>query len=193
MDILFDLLKSNGGAFAIVLSLLAVAVWAVNRVSVFGVKIHYIDKIDAKIDAIKDDISVIKASIELTRQSKNQFAKSKSPVTLTDAGIEISRDLEIPRMVEEQWISIEAYLEKLLKESHSNPNPYDVQQAAIAAGGKFLEWISKDQLDRIKRYAYDKGHDISQYDMPVGVHIRDYYFKRHNIALSDVDKHTPNK
>lgn len=193
MDILFDILRSNGGSFAVVLIILGAVVWAINRISVFGVKVLYIDKIDAKMDAMKDDISVIKAYIELTKQSKNQFTKSKSPVTLTDVGIEVSHDLEIPRLVEEYWTTIEAYLGKFLKESNSNSNPYDIQQAAIAVGGKFFGWISKDELDIIKRYAYDKGHNISQYDMLVGVHIRDSYFTRHNIALSDVDKHAPNK
>lgn len=185
MDFLINILKSSAGSLGFVFGLLAVAFWSVYKIAVFSVKIGFIDKLEAKIDAIKDDISAIRAQMELIKQSKNQFAKSKSPVALTAAGTEVSGDLEIPGLVEEYWSTIENELGKILKETDSAPNPYDIQQAAIAVGGKFFGFISRENSDHIKRYAYNKGHHISQYDMPVGVHIRDNYFKKHKIDLSE--------
>ena len=211
IEFLQNALKSPSGSFGFVFALLMLAFWVTYQVAKWTTKLKHVDKLDANVDKIKEDISTrlkhvdkleanvdkikediseIKAFITVFKETSNSFAKTKSPVALTDSGVKVANDLKIDDLVIKHWDAIHKDLSHVLK---NDGNPYDIQQESIAIGRKIEKYLDANELDMIKRYAFIQGHNLLMYDMLIGVIIRDMYFKKHNINVSDIDKHDPNK
>jgi len=182
--------KSPAGSFAFILALLMIAFWATHHISKWNTKLEHVNKLDGNVSLIKDDISTIKAFISVYGQNNNPFAQRNSPVSLTPAGVEVSKDLGIEDLIIRHWSEIQKDLSSALKQ---DCNPYDIQQEAINVASKMQKYFTASELDVIKRYAFQKGHSLTTYDLLIGIHIRDIYFKKNNINIDDVDKYDPNK
>ncbi len=187
-------LKSPFGGFAFVVGLLYSMCWSVYKVtrhvSEWHIKLSSVDKVEEKLDSIIKEMAFFNGFIKLYNEKNNQFAKAQSPMKLTDAGIRVHKDLDIKSIVISHWDKIE---EELKNELHMDCNPYDIQQASIKIASTIQKHLTQSEISSIKTYAFNNGHNLADYDMLIGIEIRDNYFKNHAIDLDEVDKHDPNK
>ncbi len=185
-----DALKSPGGSFAFIFAILVLAFWATYQISKWMTQLKHVEKLDENISAIKDDMATVKAFITVFREANNPFARSQSPMALTPQGLVVAEDLKIQDLILRHWEEIN---KDIVSAIDHDCNPYDIQQEAIVVAGKIQKYLTAPELDAIKRYAYKQGHTLNAYDLLIGVHIRDIYFKKNNIKIEDVDKYDPNR
>jgi hypothetical protein len=200
LQFLENALKSPFGNFAFVFALLMLAFWSVHHITKWDAKLQHVDKLESNVGKhldklegniahIKEDIAIIKAFITVFKESNNPFARSSSPVGLTEKGVEVAKDLDIKHLVDKHWLNI---LQDLMQSLKNDYNPYDIQQEAIRLGSKLEKYFTDKELDFIKKYAFRHGHNIASYDMIIGVHIRDKYFEINKIDIGEVDRFNPN-
>ena len=148
------------------------------------------DKSDLKIDSIKESILEIKAFISVFKENNNQFVARQSPVRLTEKGVEVSRDLNLEALINKHWLDIESSLISVLSK---DSNPYDIQKESFDIGSKISKFLDTEEVESIKTYAFKQGQNLANYDLLIGVCIRDMYFKKHAINIDDIDKFDPNQ
>lgn len=147
------------------------------------------EKFDTKIDLIKDSLSSIKATTDLLYQAHLSTVKSRSPVSLTDRGKEISAAISAELKVNNHWDDIKQEVEK-----KKPVNPYDIQTVAMDIARNCFEKIfTLQEQDDIKTYAFGIGLNLLEIYPILGVIIRDRIFKEQSIKVEDVDKHNPAK
>lgn len=190
---IMQILTSNGGAFAIVIALLLLAFWATKKVTTINVqhedRIKNFDKIDNAIDEIRRDIVYIKGTIDLFN-SKSDLAQSHSPLSLTEKGKNLAKDLNAELLVNENWKRIYDDLEKNI----SNKNAYDIQQYCIEiAAVEPSRFFCENDLTKIKQFAFQNGKTLQYYSIIFALIIRDRYFSEKAINIEEVDKCDPNK
>lgn len=183
-------LKSPAGSFGFVFAILMLAFWCVHYVSKWSTKLGSVDKLNTDLSGIKDDISIIKGFITVFREANNPFAKSQSPLSLTEIGKNVSVAIKAKDLVSLHWDEIEKDFQGLL---NKDCNPYDIQQSAISFSGKIFNYFTKSELNEMKLYAFREGHSLINYELLFAVHIRDIYFDKHGIHVSEVDKFDPTK
>jgi len=183
-------LKSPAGSFGFVFALLVLAFYATWQVSRWTAKLSHVDKLDGNIVSIKEDISTIKAFINVYQTSNNPFDRAQSPLSLTEKGVELAKDINVDALISNHWIAIEKDLSTALKK---DCNPYDIQQESINVANNISKYLTDKEMDSLKLYAYRNGHTITTYNLLIAVYIRDAYFKKHAIDLSEVDKYDPHK
>ncbi len=119
------------------------------------------------------------------------FIDTHSPLSLTQKGIEKSKELNIEEMIDKNWEQISNLIST---HSSSTTNPYDIQQLCLVECVVTpTDFLNENDLDVIKRDAYNTGSSLELYMQIVAVIIRDRYFKENNIDPSEVDIHDPNK
>ncbi len=106
-DFLKEILKSRSGSFGFMFSLGLFILWIAVKAGKIIERYKVIEKIEKNIDTIKNDLSQIKAFIELFKQNNNPFAKSKSPISLTELGDRVAEDLKVKRIINKNWSEIE--------------------------------------------------------------------------------------
>lgn len=145
------------------------------------------EKVDAKIDGIKEVLNSVKATTDLLYQTHITTVQRHSPISLTARGKEIATAIEAEVKVINHWDKIKTLLEK------KNPtNPYDIQTVAMDISRNCFEQIfTADEQNKIKTYAYQIGLNLLEIYPIFGVIIRDRYFKEKNIALEEIDLHDP--
>ncbi len=148
------------------------------------------DKLDTKIDGIKESILEIKAFITVFKESNNQFVQSKSPITLTEIGETVVKDLDLISILTKYWNKLENVL---LGNLENKSNLYVIQQESFSLGSKLTELLDENEIENIKTYAFNQGQNLANYDLMIGVCIRDIYFKKHNINIIDIEKFDPNQ
>lgn len=192
IDLIKDMLKSPAGSFGFIFALLVLAFfltyWITKQITKWETKLSHVDKLDSNITIIKEDMAIIKAFITVYNEMNNPFAKKNSPIQLTPKGEQVSKDLDINKILALHWNEIETDIEKALKQDY---NPYDIQQEAIVIASKIQDYLTNEEIEKMKIYAFKHGHNLTTYNLLIGVHIRDIYFKKHNINIEDVDKHGP--
>jgi Na+-transporting methylmalonyl-CoA/oxaloacetate decarboxylase gamma subunit len=205
LDFIREIFKSDAGSFGFVFAILMVVYYIIYYITKFTTKINTehdtfskrVNKMEENTDKIKENIIVIKGSVELIQRSLqnsniivNPYAQQRSPLRLTEDGGEMVKSVGIDRMIDENWTNIRSYMKKNL----STDNPYDIQQflmeQTVAYPGKF---INKDDLDRLKNIAYNKGYPLNVYLTVVALLIRDRYFSENNIDIEEIDKNDPQK
>ena len=148
------------------------------------------------IDEIRRDISNLKGTIDNMRvnlsvllNQKPPIAKSKSPISLTDEGVRISKELGADEIIEKNWYKISDDLQKNI----TNKNAYDIQKYCFDTVdlniGKF---ISDDDILQIKEYAFKDGSPLLYYSPIFAIKIRDRYFDETGININEVDNNVPN-
>jgi hypothetical protein len=196
MDFFWSILKSDAGSFGFVCGIFLAVCYAVHYITKFVTKINTehgmfykrIDSIENHIDQIKEDIILIRATMKIPLS--DSYTQSKSPVTLTEKGVEMAKKLDIERRVASNWEHIFQYIERNVKDK----NAYDIQQFCIErATVNLLEFFTEEDVRDIKLVAFKEGKSVESFGGLIGVIIRDAYFKAKEIRIDEVDKNDPKK
>jgi hypothetical protein len=205
MDFVREIFKSDAGSFGFVFAFLTVTGYAIHYITKFVTKISTehdlfskrINKMEDNTDKIKEDIIVIKGSVDLIQRSLqnnniivNPYAQQHSPVRVSDEGDKMVKRVGADRMIDENWTNICSYMKEYLK----SVNPYDIQQFLMEHAIAYPErFIDGENLDKLKILAYSEGYPLSAYLTVVAILIRDRYFLENNIDINEVDKNEPLK
>ena len=194
IELIKQCLQSPAGSFGFVFSLLILAFYLVHWITKKVTTINNshsglskaIEKIELNIDNIKSDLSYVKGSINiLNAHIPNPTIQSKSPISLTELGERLAKEMDLQDIIIRNWDKIYDYLDKNL----ISKNAYDIQQFCIDTASISLDkfFIDSD-IDNIKNFAFKNGNPLMYYGSMIGVMIRDAYFKQKGIDVSDVDK-----
>ncbi|MDR0437251.1 MAG: hypothetical protein LBH22_02990 [Bacteroidales bacterium] len=112
-----------------------------------------------------------------------------SPLSLSDLGKRIAKDLELNQMIGNNWEKILYYLDI---NNIASKNAYDIQQFCIETACISLDkFFDEHGIDKIKMYAYNNGNSLFYYGSMIGIMIRDVYFESKGIPVTAVDEHIP--
>jgi hypothetical protein len=191
--ILQKLIGELNGAVFTLLAILFVAFFVVYKfgsiVSKFGIFEDKNKDLDKTVGGIKDTLSSIKATTDLLYQAHLSTVRSQSPISLTQKGIDISKELGLDQKIANHWASIKDMIGK-----HSPSNPYDIQVACMEIARKYFDSIfSDEEKNEIKLYAFKTGQNLLEIYPIIGVIIRDQYLKEKGISVDEVDRHVPSK
>lgn len=195
MEMLKEILTSNGGAFGIVAAVLCAIGYLLIKFSEWRCKVEdalkKTEKVDDKIDTIMTDMHYIKGTLDLLKHGMpNSLTQAHSPVSLTAKGKEVAEQMRIEEMVAANWEKIESKIDAKV----SSKNAYDIQQFCIEHATVSLDqFFKQEDVAKIKMYAYENGQPLAFYGGMIGVIIRDRYFEVKNIPLEEVDQNDPNK
>lgn len=216
MEMLRDIITSNGGAFAVVFAVLWAVGYSLLKFSEWKIRAEDAtkkgDKLESKIETIMSDLSFIKgtldvvnASIESLNQanyiikgtlesirngSPSALTQAHSPISLTLKGQEVAKEMRIHDMIARNWEKIESAIDAKV----AFKNAYDIQQFCIEKAMVSLEtFFAQSDIDAIKMFAYNNGQPLAFYGSMIGVIIRDKYFEIKKIPIDKVDETDPNK
>jgi hypothetical protein len=205
LDFLREIFKSDAGSFGFVFAIFMVICYAIYYITKFATKINTehdlfsgrVNKMEDNTDKIKEDIVVIKGTVELIQRSLqnnniivNPYAHQHSPIRVTESGDEMVKRAGINRMIDENWANICSYM----KEGLTTENPYDIQQFLMEQAVAYPEkFIGKEDLNKLKILAYSEGYPLGAYLTVVAILIRDRYFSENSIDVNEVDKNDPQK
>ena len=176
--LLQDILGSEFGSFAFVLSILLFIGWTIHRISTFiatwKVKEKGVDKLDEKVDKITSDLLFIKNQLNILNvNSPGSLIQSHSPISLTQAGNDVAQRMKIRDIISNNWDRIEKMLENI-----GTNNAYDIQQYCIEVATVAMDKLfSEEDMKKIKTFAYNEGKPLAYYGGMIGVIIRDKYFE----------------
>lgn len=182
--------RSPAGSFGFVFGVLCLCFLVVWKISHFMTKFSSIEKLESSIDTIKEDMQYIKGFIQLFKETNNPLAKRQSPVSLTEAGVSVSKELDIEQMVIKRWDKIKSDVFKQLK---NDCKPYDIQVESFKIGDKYQKYITDYELDLIKDHAFRAGFNLDVYNLLFGIIIRDKILTDKGHKSSDVDLYDPLK
>jgi len=198
-DLLNGILTSPAGSFGFVFALLALAFWMIHWVTKKVTEINAehggfkksVDKIEISIDNIRQDISYLKGSFDVFKNSKgDKLFQSQSPVALTNSGLKVAEELKADEIIGRTWDTIF----RLLENDISDKNAYDIQQYCIEKISIEPEkFFDKEDIKILKSYAFKEGNPLQLYTRLLGILIRDRYLIAKGISLSEIDKHDPGK
>ncbi len=163
---ILDILKSTPGSFGIVLSFTIGMLYVIFKAGSWSNKIKNTDstikelKEDIKqtnitVNEIKGSIKYIKENVKninnrLINYENNKFAKSQSPISLTENGRKIANELNVEVIVDLYWKNIEEYL--INKNINSKSNPYDIQQECFNyVSTNFYKNLSENEIKKLNR------------------------------------------
>lgn len=195
MEMLKEILTSNGGAFAVVFAVLYAVGQLLMKFSEWRVKAEEVskkgEKFEDKIDTIMSDMHYIKGTLDLLKNGMpNALTQAHSPVSLTLKGKEVADQMGVAEMVARNWDKIETLIDAKV----AFKNAYDIQQFCIEKATVSLEsFFCTQDVNNIKKFAYDNGQPLALYGSMIGVIIRDKYFEVKKIPLEKVDETDPNK
>lgn len=192
-DIIKTILTSPAGSFAFVFSILALCFWAVHKLT------KYVTKWECKLEKVNDLENTIKeassailqinARLSVMESQRGSLTQSHSPVGLSKLGEEVAKKIKAQDIVSRNWDKIQNLIEL-----QQLTNPYDIQQFCIEKATIAQdELFAKEDVDFIKKFAFNEGLPTAYYGGMFGVLIRNQYFKVKNIDINDVDKHDPNQ
>lgn len=149
-----------------------------------------VGRIDSNINTIRDDLAFLKGSIEIIKSvDLKELFQRKSPVTLTEAGQQVAKELGAEEIISRTWDKIYSILENEI----SDKNAYDIQQYCMEKVSVDPQrFLDKQGIDRVKKHAFDNGVPLQLYLRVIGLLIRDKYFKKKDIDPKEVDDHDPN-
>ena len=115
------------------------------------------------------------------------LVERKSPISLTDKGIEISEKLEAEAILDANYEE----LTSILRTKNPN-NAYDIQELSMDIAHEFLEKnIDKENLEKAKKVAYEAGIPLESLYSIFGILLRDRILKERGFSHTDVDNHDP--
>jgi hypothetical protein len=196
IDLLKDTLQSPAGSFGFVFSFLALAGWIIHYAtkkvtqinSDHNVLTKNASETSAYIDEIRKDLSYLKGNIDIIIMNNNPLMKKKSPISLTDKGLEVSRKIKAEEIIEKNWKRIYENLEKNI----CDKNAYDIQGYCLTTSSVNPEkFFDGNDIRRLKEFAFSQGNPLNIYMQMMGIIIRDKYLKIKGIDISDIDRYTP--
>lgn len=193
LELIKMILSSPYGSFAFIIAFLLLAFWLVHyitkHIEKLNSKTEKVEKLENNIDSIKEDLHYIKATLNVIQANNNSLTQSHSPVSLTEKGKEVAKKMGIDGMIAKNWDKIYDTIE-----NKSLNNAYDIQQFCIETATVNLdEFFSPSDVNEIKTFAYNEGHQLAYYGSMIGVILRDRYFESKGIPVSEVDNNDPQK
>lgn len=184
---------SPAGSFAFVAALLALSYWLVHyvtkKVEQWSAKVERVEKMENVIDTIKEDLHYIKATLNVIQSNSSGLTQSHSPIGLTPLGQRVASDMGINEIIANNWDNIYDLIE-----SQRLRNAYDIQQFCIETATVGLDRLfCREDVDKIKDFAYNAGQQTAFYGSMIGVIIRDKYFEAKGIQPSEVDDNDPDR
>jgi len=198
IELIKQCLQHPAGSFGFVFSLLTLAFflvhWITKKVTIInnshsGIN-KAIDKLEKNIDGIRIDLSYVKGNLDIITKGKEPLAKAQSPISLTQEGLEKAKKINAENIISKNWDKIYDNLEKNIQ----NKNAYDIQRYCldIAAIG-LNKIISNEDIELLKKIAYNEGNSLFYYSPIFGILIRDKYLSLKGINVSEIDIHDPSK
>lgn len=133
----------------------------------------------------------VKTIVDLIRQNttKTPAIGPGSPMTLTEVGKEIVKNIEANTILERHIEKLEEIV------SESNPmNAYDIQTVSIKASReRLIKLLDENELIKVKKEAYKKGMMVEDVLSVFGILLRNHILNKKEISISDVDEHEPSR
>lgn len=143
------------------------------------------------VNRIETTLSFLAKSIEdmnsqLRRINDNaSFTQQHSPLTISQRGWEVVKELGIDGMFEENWPRIK----KMIDADVENKNAYDINEFCLKYAVVFPEkFLQQEQVNKLKNDAYAQGLSLMEYMKIVAVMARDRYFNENGIKVEDMEK-----
>lgn len=164
------------------------------QIAVIDTKIATIEtKIDnlketqnTKVEHINQNIEWIKQL--LTGKAELPFMQKHSPISFTEEGKILSDELQLQKLVDDNWDTILFNLE----ENIEGKNPYDIQLYCMnTAGFNSKVFFKNEEIENIKTEAFKRGHNVEILLRMAGLIIRDKYFQAKEMDILEIDRHDP--
>lgn len=190
-SIISDLIKQLNSSVWVLIALLFVAFYLVSKVSnligKWSEKSSHQDEKIGNLSNLAKDVIVMQTKVEMIYQNtlKTPLVMSSSPLTLTNAGKEISEKIEANKILQK-------YISQLCSEVEltSPKNAYDIQMAAIKiVKEKLISFLNEKELTDIKNQAYLRGILVEDVLSVFGILLRNHILNEKGIPIADVDKH----
>lgn len=194
-ELIKEILGSSAGSFGFVVFVLILIGWVIYKITKFttswSMKEKGLDKLESKVDTLSSDISYIKTQLNLLNtNSTGSLVQSHSPISLTEKGKRIAEEMQIEKIIANNWDNIFNYVDECVQ----SKNAYDIQQFCIETSTVSLDKLfTETDLNTIKMFAYNAGKPLGYYGGMIGVLIRDKYFEQKGITPESVDEFNPNK
>lgn len=195
MDFVYSVLSSVGGSFAFVLAILFLAGYCLVKVTRWQCEMDAskskVAEVSNSLDSIRQDIVYIKGSLDVLKSNlPNPLTQSHSPISLTERGKDVAEKMGIHDIVVRNWEKISAYIDQHV----ASKNAYDIQQFCIEVASISLDsFFVKEDVARIKNFAFESGQNIAYYGSMIGIIVRDHYFAMKHIDIKEVDANDPAK
>lgn len=200
LKLIQTLFENPAGGFGTMFALVLAVFWVVSFVSrkigehsetVREMK-RKTDKSEDRFEKLREDMGFIKSKLMIFEEKLtgvDALTASHSPISLTALGKKVAEEMGAECLIANDFEKIVSVID-----GSGAGNPYDIQQFCIETATSFPErFFSPESLNRLKNFAYGKGHLLPAYGTMLGVMIRDAYFRRKEIDVVLVDKHDPVK
>lgn len=195
LDTINAILGSPFGSFSFVLGFLVLGGWLIHYATKFvteysvkhGQFNERMDKTESSIYKIQEDIAYIKGSFEAAVAIKDVLTRKKSPISITEFGLQVVADHNLDAMVDSNWSKINTSVQNMKAN-----NPYDIQEFCLeTAFVKPSVFFPDKDIDKLKLISFQTGIPLFSVARMMGVLIRDRYFKENGIDIAEIDKHRP--
>lgn len=163
IELIRDILTSDAGSFAFVVSLMLLAFWLVyfitRKVTLMNADHSTLAKsvsgIESTVDEMRRDLAYLKGSLDILR-TPEQLLKAHSPISLTDEGKRVAMELGAETMISRNWMGAMGW---------------EFQQAYVVTMGntnvyhwllkKNIKNLSPEELEAVKN-AFPTKSDFNQ-------------------------------
>ncbi len=178
----------NSSVFILVMILIIIG-YAVYKLGAWTEKFLNQDKKISDLSNLSEKVIELKTKVDLIYQNTqpNPLIKARSPITLTEKGIEISNDISANEIFNKYENDL---TRKVLEE---NPkNAYDIQTESMqVAKSMILKILNSAELEKIKDEAFKQGFIVENIMSLFGILLRDSILKSRNISIHEVNLHDP--
>ena len=147
-----------------------------------------IDGIQKAIQKMASEISSLKFFLRRGRS----YTERLSPVALSKEGKEVAESLSLESIVSDNWKDIRSRLTKKQEEAEDD-TPYTLQTVCFEIAEEYSNFLKKEELEKVKTFAYHEGVDISSFSPIFAIIIRDKYFAEKGMNVSNANKAQPQK
>ena len=150
-----------------------------------GKSVLHKERID-KVEGFRDMVVELGAKVDLILQYTKPKAllESKSPISLTERGVEISDAMSANTLFEKYKDELQKRVDEKEPET-----AYDIQEKSFSVvKSDFSELLNDEELSNLKQVAFNKGIELDEIIQIFGIILRDYILNIRDIPISDVDK-----
>ena len=186
VDLLILLIQQLNSSVIILIVILILFIFLTYKLGRWTEKFSNQDNKLYKIDSISDRLIKVETKIDLIYQhtNKNSPIMSNSPISLTNIGETISKDINAGEILKK-------YLQKLENDSillNCN-SAYDIQKNSMElAKNKLIKYLNEEELLKVKNQAYNYGILVEDVMSIFGVLLRNYILNKKGISIYDIDK-----
>ena len=204
LQLLKMVITSPAGSFGFTFALVVLVGWFVfwlhgKFVTMLAEHEHVKDdceRLDKRLEALRGDIHEIRGDIAYIKnmvnvqintpvQGQSALLQSHSPLSLTEAGMDVASGMKAEEAIAGKWDSIRARLDRDVP----GRTPYDIQTFCLEKIPVApQEFFDAETVDAFKRYAFAHGRTLFECMKVVGILVRDKYFAALGISPSVLDE-----